>query len=248
MKKSLPENEIHWPRRVLKFADAVKYIDAVGFCMLYPVKNIALPSLYYVVTRRNPHAEFIWDKYAAMVWRWKDELPGRRRAFYGKYFKGRGTFLSLAILPHFLAMRGTAVAPEDHDRFYREGRIREDARVLWETLAKHGPLATLELRHACKMETTRGNIRFKRAMLELQSQLLVVHFGTERETDAWASGRFELTTRAFPEEASQARRILPEETRATIAAKYLRWRPGAAPAQLARLFGWTKSEALAALK
>lgn len=248
MKKSLPENEIHWPRRVLKVADAVKYIDAVGFCMLFAVKNIALPSLYYVVTRRDPRAEFTWDKYSAMVWRWKNELPGRRRAFYGKYFKGRGTFLSLTILPHFLAMRGTAVAPEDHEHFYRDGRIREDARVIWEALAKHGPLATLELRHACKMETTRGNIRFKRAMLELQCLLVVVHFGVEQETAAWASGRFELTSRAFPNEVSRARQMSPDEARATIAAKYLRWRPDAAPAQLARLFGWTKPEALAALK
>jgi len=32
--------------------DAVRFIDAVGFCLLFPVKNVALPSLYYAVARR----------------------------------------------------------------------------------------------------------------------------------------------------------------------------------------------------
>ena len=89
-----PENEIHWPRRVRTLAEAVKYIDATGYCTLFPVNNVPLPSLYYAVTRRNIQniqEEFVWDKLTEMVWRWKDELPHRRRAFYAKYFRGRGT-------------------------------------------------------------------------------------------------------------------------------------------------------------
>lgn len=241
------ENEIRWPRRVLRAADAVKYIDATGYCMLYPVANIPLPSLHYVATRRRPRVEFVWDKYSVMLWRWKDELPRRRRAFYAKYFRGRGTFISLKMLPHFLAMRETAAAPGDHGRFYADGRIREDARVIWETLEKLGPLATLELRHACKMNTKAGNVRFKRALLDLQCLLVVVHFGAEQETAAWASGRYELTCRAFPKETAAARHILPEEARRRLAAKFIEWHPDAAPMQLARLFGWTKAEAIAAV-
>jgi len=37
-----------------------------------------------------------------------------------------------------------------------------------ESLADLGPLATLELRHACKMDSKAGNVRFKKAMNELQ--------------------------------------------------------------------------------
>src|SRR5271155_2726177 len=176
------ENEIRCPRRVLSSSAAVKYIDATGYCMLFPVSNVPLPSLYYAVTRRNPHAEMIWDKYSAMVWRWKDELPRRRRAYYAKYFRGRGTLISLKLLPHFLAMRHSAVMPGDHQRFYSEGRIRDDARIIWQALEEHGPLATLELRNACNMDTKAGNVRFKRAILELQRMLIVVHFGAEQET------------------------------------------------------------------
>jgi hypothetical protein len=55
------------------------------------------------------------------VWRWKDELPRRRRAFYAKYLRGRGTFISLCQLPYFMDMRETAVLPSDHARLYACG-------------------------------------------------------------------------------------------------------------------------------
>lgn len=242
------ENEIQWPRRVLTLGEAVKYIDAAGFCLLFSVRNVALPSLYYSVTGRNPHEKMVWDKYSQMVWRWKDELPRRKRALYAKYFRGRGTFISLEMLPHFLAMRDAAVVPDDHERFYAEGRIRGDARVIWEALAKHGPLATLELRNACGMDAKAGNVRFKRAILELQCLLAVVHFGAERETAAWASGRYELTCRAFPKETAAALQISPERARQAVAAKYLEWYPKAIPARMARLFGWSKDEAVKAIE
>jgi hypothetical protein len=240
------ENEIRWPRRVLTLAEAVKFIDATGYCMLFPVRGVPLPSLYFAVTRRGLHGKWKWDKYSSMVWRWKDELPRRRRAFYAKYFRGRGTFISLQLLPHFLAMREAAVAPGDSARFYSQGRIHDDARVIWEALEEHGPLATLELRNACKMGTKAGNIRFKRAILELQCMLIVVHFGAEQETNAWASGRYELTNRAFPQQTAAARHISPDDARSELAAKFCEWHPNPAPIQLARLFGWTKVEAAAA--
>ena len=239
-------NRIRWPRRVSTLAEARKYIDAAGFCMLFPVSNVPLPSLYCAVTRRNPSAGMVFDKHFETIWRWKDELPRRGGAFYAKYFRQRGTLISLEQLPYFLAMRETTAEPDDHARFYADGRIRDDARVIWEALERHGPLATLELRHLCHMETKAGNVRFKRAMLELQCLLVVVHFGSEQETGAWASGRFELTCRAFPKQTAAARSIAPDVARARLAAKYLESHPSAPPVQLARLFGWSKDDALAA--
>jgi hypothetical protein len=240
------ENEIRWPRRVLSLAEAVKFIDAVGYCMLFPVKNAPLPSLYYAVTRRGLQGKWKWDRYSSMVWRWKDELPRRRRAFYAKYFRGRGTIISLQLLPHFLAMRGCAVMPGDYERFYYQGRIRDDARTVWEALEVHGPLATLELRNACKMDTQAGNIRFKRAILELQCLLIVAHFGAEQETNAWASGRYELTCRAFPQQTAAAHHISLQNARSELAAKFCEWHSNSSPLQLARLFGWPKADAMAA--
>jgi len=236
--------EIAWPRRVNTPADAVHFIDHVGFCALFPVKNVALPSLYYAVAKRPPVG---WGKYAQLIWEWKDELPKKRRALYAKYFKGRGTFISLKPLPHFLAMHGTAIEADAAEAFYETGHISHDALELWQALAKHGPLATLELRHACKMETQAGNKRFKKAMLELQGLLIVTHSGAEQETEAWASNRFDLVARVFPQQVAQAAKISTDEARTAIAVKYRTLCPFASPAHMARLFGWTKAQAVSAL-
>jgi hypothetical protein len=241
------ESKIRWPRRIVTAAEAVKYIDAAGYCMLFPITNVPLPSLYFAVTRRNPREKMIWDKFSVMVWNWKNELPRRRRAFYGKFFRGLGTFISLKQLPYFLAMHETAIEQDDYDRFYSAGRITENARAIWEALATHGPLATLELRNVAKMDSKAGNVRFKRAMAELQCMLTVVHFGTEQETAAWASGKFELVCRVFPKETAAARGITPEAARRKVAAKFLALCPGSQPRDVARLFGWTKAETMAAL-
>jgi len=239
-------HEIFWQKKVRSASDAVRFIDATGFCVLFPLKNVPLPSLYYACARRNIHLGPGWDKCCEMIWKWKDELPHRRRAYYSKCLRGRGMFISLRLLPHFLASRASATSPGDSERFYSEGRISHDALVIWKALEEHGPLATLELRHACKMESKSRNARFKRAMLELQCHLVIVHFGAEQETAAWPSSRFELTCRAFPKQAAAARSLSPGAARAAIAHKFLERRPAAPPAVLARLFGWSKSEAIAA--
>jgi hypothetical protein len=221
---------------VTTLAEAARFINAAGYCALFPLKNVPLPSLYYAVARRMP---ITWDKYSMKVWTWKDELGARRLAFYGKYFKGRGSFISLEFLPPFLAVEGTPAAPEDHERFYAAGRISHEACAIWEALERDGPLATLELRHACKMDSKAGNARFKRAMLELQRKLLVVHFGTEQETEAWASGRFELVSRAFPKQVEAARQVTRAEAQAAITKRYLRWHPDANASTQRKLFDWT---------
>ena len=246
-KATVPPNPFRWRKRVLTPSEAVRFINAAGFCMLFPVKNIPLPSLYYAVTRRNPHVEFKWDRYSEMIWKWKGSIPQRKHAFYGRYFRGRGSFISLKQLPNFLALQETAIEPGDCDRFYSAGRITENARAVWEALASHGPLATLELRNVAKMDSKAGNVRFKRAMAQLQCMLIVVHFGTEQETAAWASGKFELVCRAFPKETAAARKIMPEAARRTLAAQFLALCPKSSPKDVARLFGWTRTETMAAL-
>ncbi len=232
------DNEIGWSR-VRTVAEAVEFIDAMGFCMLFAVKNVALPSLYYAVRRGK---KFAWDAEMQRLWGWKDELPRRRLAFYAKYFKARGTFISRKYLPYFLADRGAPTAAGEAERFYAAGRITHDALLVWQALAEHGSLATLELRHACKMDSRAGNKRYKKAMQELQLLLAVVHCGTEQETAAWASGKFELTVGAFPKQAAAARHITAAQGRAALAAKYRELYPAAPVMPVARLFGWSKAD------
>jgi hypothetical protein len=236
--------EIPYAKPVTTTVQAVRFIDHVGFCALFPVKTVPLPSLYFAASKK-PGA--YWDKYAELIWKWKDELPKKRQAFYGKYFKGRGTFISLKLLPQFLAMNETALAPDDAEDFYAGGHISRDALELWQSLALHGAMPTLELRHACKMDTQPGNKRFKKAILELQKLLIVTHSGAEQETESWASNRFDLVSRCFPKQVAAAQAISPEQARATLAQKYLALFPQSSPSPIARLFTWTKPQTQAAL-
>ena len=236
--------EIRWPIAPRTCAQAAHFIDLAGFCVLFPVKNVPLPSLYYAVSRRRAAR---WDKYAQLIWKWKDDLPKERLAFYAKYFRGRGTFLSLECLAQLLAVHETAAGPDRAEAFYNAGRISRDACDLWKALGKHGPMPTLELRHACKLETQAGNKRFKKAILELQRLLIVTHFGSEQETEAWASNRFDLVSRAFPTQFRAAASISPKEARKVLAAKYRTLYPSASASVIARLFSWTKAQAVSAL-
>lgn len=240
----LPPNEIAWPKKVRTLADVVKFVDAMGFCMLFPVKKVMLPSLYYAVRRGK---KFAWDAEIEKLWGWKDELPRRKRVFYARYFRTRGTLISLKMLPYFLVDRGSPAAPGEYERYYAAGKITHEARAIWEALAGHGAMAALELRHACKMDSKAGNARYKRALLELQCLLAVVHFGTEKETGAWASGRFELTCRAFPKQVAASRTITRDAARRALAAQYRALDPLAQVMPIARLFGWSRAEADAAL-
>lgn len=245
---SLPKraraDEVPWPRAVGTPAEAVRFINHVGFCVLFPVKNVPLPSLYYAASKRLPAR---WDQYAHKIWGWRDRLPEKRRAFYAKYFKARATFISLEFLPSFVAMRGAVAKAQEAERFYDAGRITRDARTLWDTLAREGPLPTLELRYAAKFDSPPGNVRFKKAILELQCQLIVAHTGGEQETESWASNRFDLLSRAFPAELARARNLPAEEARRAVARRYLKHFPSALPARVSRLFSWSKAETLAAI-
>jgi hypothetical protein len=77
--------------------------------------------------------------------------------------------------------------------------------------------------------------------------LIVTHSGAEQETEAWASNRFELVSRAFPKQIAKAGKLSAEEARTTLAVKYRTLYPSATPVQIARLFGWTKPQAVTAL-
>jgi hypothetical protein len=226
------------------FAAAARFVDEAGFCMLFPVRNVPLPSLYFAVTQRKLCFEdWVWDEYSDMVWRWKDDLPRRRRAFYGKFLRGRGTLISLGQLPNFIATLQSATGPDEYDDFYAAGHISDDARLVWLRLEQEGPLATLELRHACRMDTKAGNVRFKRAILDLQRLLVAAHCGVEQETGAWPSARFDLVWRAFPEAAQAAQTVSTAGARAALAAKFAAQNADAQPADLARLLRWSRAEA-----
>lgn len=242
-------------------AQAAAYIERVGFCLLFPIKGVALPSLWAEVKGypetsgpREPALSGVegfslvaeWDDDALKLWEWKDELPRRRLAYSGRYFRGRKSLLSLRFLPCFYRLEGNSGVADEYDGLYREGKITADARAVCHGLSHHGPQATLELRYALGWSSPRGNARFKKAIAELQRRLLIVHWGSKAETRAWESVVYELTPRAFPAQVRAAARLTPEEARRRIATQYRKLNPQATSPQAARLFVWLRADTCAA--
>lgn len=220
---------------------AAAYIDRVGFCLLFPIKGVKLPSLWAAVKGKSPRNFDLvasWDKDTERLWGWKDELPRRRLAYSGRYFRGKKSLLSLAFLPCFYRLEDNPGAPDEYEPLYRAGRLAADAHAVAHQLYKHGPQAALELRYALGWSSKAANRRFKRALAELQQRLLIVHWGTKAETAAWESVVYELTPRAFPRAVRAALKLAPDEARRRIAAQYRQLNPAAAPRDFKRLFGW----------
>ncbi len=237
---------------------AARAIDRFGFCLLFPIKGLRLPSLWGALKGKSPFGSAqgrpqgfclvaAWDKDAERLWAWKDELPRKGLTYYGKYFRGKGSLLSLEFLACFYCLEGNHDTSDEFKRLYHEGKITADAHAICRELAKRGPQATLELRYGLGWESKRGNRRFKRALVELQQRLLIVHWGTKAETRAWESAVYQLTARAFPKAVRAAGKLTPEKARGRIAARYREHYPRAEPREVARLFRWTRAQAEEAL-
>jgi len=178
--------------KVRTFAQAAAWIDRTGVALLFPA--IGFPSLSEAMGRKR----MVWDETTEMMWGWKDELPRRRKAWFGKFIRGKGTLIAPRLLVAVSEAVGTPWDTEAAEFLYVRGRLSAEAHRVATVLRKDGAQPTLALRYAAGFDTPRKNARFKRAMIELGRSLLVTHFGTEKEEGAaWPSTVYELTPRAF---------------------------------------------------
>ena len=170
---------------------AARFIDDVGFALLFPKKGVGLPTLWEAATDRPVmDAQGEWAPEMERVWRWKDELPRRGLAWYGEFVRGRKSFLSPALL--------TALYPRSgHPEDFEEATFSPDARRIARILLLDGPQSTAVLREALDVEGSRGAERFGKAVGELARVQVVTHFGTRDEGGGWPSAVLELTARAF---------------------------------------------------
>jgi len=213
------------------------FISEVGFAFLFPNRSVAFPSLWEAASDR-PVGESAddWGPEIQRVWGWKDELPLRRIAWYGRFIRGRPSFLSPEALADLYPRTGR---PDD----FEDAPLGPDARRIASVLLRSGPLPTVVLRQAVNLEGKQGGARFSAALTELGRALVVTHFGTEQENSGWPSAVLELTARAFP---LPSRRNL-EEGRRRAAERFLRTMVYTRPIELALAFGWKPAESRAIL-
>ena len=205
---------------------AARFVDDVGFALLFPKAGIELPSLWEATTDRPLHtAEHDWGPDMEKVWTWKDELPRRGLCWYGEFVRGRKSFLSPTLLNDLYPRSGS---PED----IAEGTFSPEAYRIARILLSSGPQPTAALREALDVEGRAGAERFLRAVGELGRALVITNFGTEEGGGGWPSAVLELTTRVFTIAPDRD----PQTSRLNVARTFLDTMIAAQPNHLGNAF------------
>jgi hypothetical protein len=215
--------------------EAKSFLEGHGFCLLFPVKGLSLPSLWGAVKGHQGAVD--WDEDAVRIWNWKDIFPLRGIAWYGKLLKSKGTFVAQGALPLLFAAAGRRPGIREYDRLYREGAISQLARDVAARIEAKGPTAASVLRAELG---GRGKARapVDRALIELQRLLLLTHFGTEERASGWPSAVLELTARAFSAGLETAQERDRQAARALVLGMLRRHASVLTDREATRLMGW----------
>ena len=75
-------------RRLVSSEDAVAFVNERGYVYFWPVKDVALPSLWVAVAGERPVADE-HDDPGHVTWGWKDQLLDQRIWYYAKVLRKR---------------------------------------------------------------------------------------------------------------------------------------------------------------
>lgn len=209
--------------RVTTLAQAAKFVDAFGFAYIFPDNKMPLPSLWGAVCgnpwREMDNDDWGWTRAVERTWGLKNDLGEKRRAFFGRYFRGKGSLISLAMLPALRAARRS------------DDPLSPDARRALERLSSVGAMSTLRLRESLGMHGSKGHARFDKITVELYRRLLIATVGTDDTESRWPAAVVDTFDRAFP------RLPKAKDAVATLMAKFRAASPEATDRQIGSLLG-----------
>ena len=240
--------DIRYRRRMdLRVTDQIQareFVVAAGFCFLFPIQDFEMPSLWDAVAGRvvkptNKHSGYEIER----TWGWKDESLGKKWWFYGKLIRSRSTLVSMDYLPNFYALsENYGEYTSDYLDEYREGRLSAEAKAIYESLLRHGPLDAIRLRREARLSSEAAKGRFERALTDLQVGLKVLPVGIA-EAGAWRYAFiYEVLPRWLPPVPARAGHIRREAARQAILERYVANVVATTPRQVARLFGWSLAD------
>lgn len=244
----LAAREIRYRRRlnlrITSPAQAVKFVNAVGFCFLFPIQKMELPSLWDAIAGRvvktyPDHKGYEIER----TWGWKDESLNKKWWYYGKLIRGKATLISLDFLPNFYALSEN-FGDYEHDYLaeYKTGQLSAEAKQIYEALLKHGALDAVRLRREAHLSSEANKGRFDKALTDLQTGLKVLPIGIA-PVGAWRYAFiYEVLPRWFPEIPVRAQQISRTEARRRILDQYLHNVIFSTAPVAARLFRWSLAE------
>lgn len=230
--RSSPSKRIKTPEQ------AIDYINERGFTFFWPVKGVQLPSLWVAAAGDRPVADE-HDDPGHVTWGWKDSLLGKRRCYYAKILRHRGTFISNSLLPNFFALSENYGSPEeDYLIQYQEGRLTQEAKQVYEVLLDRGVLDTIALRKAAHLSSPGSESRFNKALDQLMADFKVLPVGTS-EAGGWHySYLYDTVSRFYPDLSEQARTIHQNDARIQILMWYFKSVGAASSHEIQQLFQW----------
>ncbi len=234
--------------RVRSERDALRFVDAVGFCSTFHVIPGGPSSLWEAVVgrpkprwpRRSHH-----DAGVGLTWELKNVLPHRREVYYGKVVKGRPMLVALDVFPAFYALVRGAQTARDYVREYHAGRLSQTGKRIMDYLLKESPQYTRSIRAECFMLEPSRTREFERAMAELQGGLWIVK--TEERYEPSFSYRWDLLERWLPGPVAEGRRMKRSAALDHLLSRYLRAAVYGTPAALARLLAVPRADVDAAV-
>jgi hypothetical protein len=203
--------------------DAIALLDDVGFCFLFPIKGVEMPSLWDAVCGRvKPVSNEHHDPHIQKTWGWKDTSLDKRWWYYGKLLRKKATLVSLELLPFFYAFSENYGDPaSDYLQQYRDGRLSHEAKLIYEALLEHGPQHVIELRRLARLTGQSRTAAFQRALTELQADLKILPVGVA-PAGAWRYAFiYEIVSRWYPDLPEQARPISGNQARRVLVLRYL---------------------------
>lgn len=224
-------------KRVSSPAQALKFVHKRGFSYFWPIKGIDLPSLWVAVAGDRPVAD-AHDDPGHITWGWKDGALDKKIWYYGKILRGKATMISLEVAPYFYALSENYGEPgEDYLIAYREGRLPQAAKQVYEALLDKGSMHTIDLRKESKLTNAKDS-EFNKALEYLQRDFKILPVGVA-QAGAWKySHIYAITTSHFPELSEQARKISESQARAKLLELYLAMVGAAQLRDVQKLFGW----------
>lgn len=224
-------------KRVSSPASALTFVNKRGFVYFWPIKGVDLPSLWTAVAGDRPVAD-AHDDPGHITWGWKDDALDKKIWYYGKILRGKATMISLEVAPYFYALSENYGDPnEDYLIAYREGRLPQAAKQVYEALLDKGAMHTIDLRKEAKLSNAKDS-EFNKALEYLQKDFKILPVGVA-QAGAWKySHIYAITTNHFPELAEQARMITESQARAKLLELYFGMVGAAQMRDVQKLFGW----------
>jgi Winged helix DNA-binding domain len=218
--------------RIRSKAQALRFINAVGFCYAFTPGPAHVPSLFEVLDTRSDDVRWTW------AWDWKEALPTAKRAYYGRLLARKPTFVSMDLLPHFYALTGNVGQADDYLRLYAEGRLTALARRVYEVVARRGASTTRQIRAEVEPDRRGSSPRLLRAFAELQNLLLLARVGEVEGRGNYAYV-WDVFERWLPDIVTRASPLSHRAAAARVLEQYVRIAGAPRPADAASLFGWS---------